>query len=321
MLAAAARLAAHQARVSAATAPIILTYRRDELEGEEELREEEEDEGNGGASGSGGGANDASGGGVRFGDALVVTTGDSNPCVLAADALGGAPAGVWSWGADGGDPKQPPPPAVPAAAAQQQQQQQPARGTACTALRVLSCPTRSGGCKRDGDALRFGDRFALALVDPASVLLATGAGGCGGGDPSLLLLLASRAPLAAHSPWSRLPGGGGGAPVASANPGQAVAFVPWRPRGDGSPPPSDAAWVALPAARSERVVGAESARRVRAGEPLILLHAPTRRPLFCGGGGSGGVSACWAAGAGGTRGDDGVIMGPPALAENVWRFS
>lgn len=232
------------------------------------------------------------------------------------------------------------------------------QGTACTALRLL--PAAKG--QAAGDVLRYGDRFALAIEDPGSVWGAgagAGAGGAGsaaaatGGratnaapptaattaPPPPLLLLTSRSPVAALCPTARAPGDG----VA-----QAVAFVEWCPpqapaqqarslRSSSSSssaaaavaalPPSDAAWVALPTDPEQRVL--LDGEPVRAALPLLLAHAPTRRPLWFGGGNGGGagdVVARWGPAATRTRAGSpsrrahGADLGPPALPGNVWRF-
>lgn len=316
MEAAAARLAAHQARMAAATAPVGLTRSGNEYSasavcyGDVLIVAASTGGGDSGSGGESGGRSSASGSGSS-----------ASPLALAADPFSGS-AGVWSWDAryDDDDSKQQhrPPPAVPAAAA-------PCggpllRGTACTALRVVAI-SGNGNSSVGGGPLRFGDRFALEVVDPESVWAARGGisgGGSNAGDPSALLLLASRAPSAVLSPSSRAPLARPGAEA-----GQAVAFVQWRRRQEGVALPRDAAWVALPADRRERP--RLDGEVVLAGEPVVLLHGATRRPLLLvwGGGGGAVVAAGWAGTAARTRGmerDGGGLLGPPALPPNVWRF-
>ena len=339
------RLRAHQARVAAATHPVALTPQRAAAAGGvcfgDALLVARGGGSGGGSSGGPGGSIGGGGGG-----------GDAQPPLLflAVDALSDANAGVWTWpNADAADQQQPgrrrapppppppPPRALPVAAAVPPPSDSPgdddARppiGTACTALRVL--PAARG--QSVGDPLRYGDRFALAVVGQEHVArcrcAAAAAAACsngGGGEeaaaagrpatspPPPLLLLTSRLPVAALCPSARAPAGGAGATT------QAVAFVDWRPPAAGALPlpPGDAAWVALPADPAERLT--REGEPVGPGEPLLLAHAPTRRPLWFGGG-AGGVAARWAAAAGSAAAAarHGVELGPAALPANVWRF-
>jgi hypothetical protein len=317
--AAAARLEAHRARVDAATKPVELSTA---------------------AAASGGGQRQQ---GVCFGDVLLVARGggggsnDDPLLFLSADPLSGVSAGVWAWpevaGAAAAEEQLPPPRALPAAATLGGTDQDKIQGTASKALRVL--PAAKG--QSLGDPLRFGDRFALAIEDPASVFFAaTGGGATAAGAAKTtqpLLLLTSRCPVAALCPSARAGGGAGGGGGGSNSGTQAVAFVEWSPS-SLSPtsallPPSDAAWVALPTDLEQRVL--REGEPVEVGAPVLLCHAPTRRPLWWeksndAGGPAPAVVARWATTATRTRAGSpskrahGVDLGPVALPANVWRF-